>query len=210
MKWLTLIGLLIGFCLLALAAYLYPRTETVDTHAVGLKLAEIPIAELRMRAERIITIRTPDSEEWRRLTTEWGAPTFIAAAVSQSPKRELACFTQTGLTLKVTDSAGKAIPTHSTAAAPYGYVSQCADTGIEFTAPPGSELFLHVTRLGKAETEGELVVLPYWRYEKDRLVGGMIAPVFKRIAVVLGIIGIFCLGASLWLRQRQITKHVTG
>jgi len=211
MKWLTLSGLVLGSCLLALAAYVYPWTGTVDARLASLKLAEIPTSEIQMEAERVTTVRTPNSEEWRRLIAEWGAPAFIAAVMSRSEKAELRCFPQTQLALKVTDPEGRAIPTRPAQAAPYGYTSQCAITGIEFTAAPGSEFLLHVTRLGsQTETGGELIVVPYWRYEKDRLVGDMIAPDLKRIAMVLGALGICCLGASLWLRRRQTATHVAA
>jgi hypothetical protein len=213
MKWLTLSGLVLGSCLLALAAYVYPWTRTVDARLASLKLAEIPTSEIQMAPERVTTVRTPDSEEWRRLIAEWGAPTFIAAVASRSEKAELRCFPQTQLALKVTDLAGRTIPAKPTRAAPYGYTSRCAITGIEFAAAPGSEFLLHATRLGsqtETETEGELIVVPYWRYEKDRLVGDMIAPDLRRIAMVLGTLGICCLGASLWSHRRQTATHVAA
>lgn len=211
MKWLILSGLIVGVCLLVLAAYLYPWIGTVDTRLASLKLVEIPTSELQMKVERVTTVRVPASEEWRRLINEWGSPTFIAAVASRSAKRELLCFAHTQLTLRITDSAGLTIPTSPTRAAPYGYTSQCAVTGVHFAAAPGSELLLHITRLGTSDgAEGELIIMPYWRYEKDRLVGDMIAPDLKRIAIALGILGISCLGACLWLRWRQIAAHVAS
>lgn len=211
MKWLTWTAFVLGSCLLVLAAYIYPWRGTVDTRAASLKLTEVSTSELRVEAESVTRVRIPDYKEWRRLTTEWGTPTFIAAVASRSTKPELACFTQTGLKLKVTNLAGHTIPTSPTGAAPYGYTSQCAITGLEFVASSGSELLLHVTRSGRqAKAEGELIIMPYWRYEKDRLVGDMIAPDFKRIAIVLGIIGLCCMGACLWSYRRRIGTRRTA
>jgi len=211
MKSLTFTALVAGLCLLALAAYLYPWAGRVDARAASLKLAQIPTSELRVKAESVTKFRIPDSEEWRKLITEWGAPKFIAAVESQSAKPELACFAQTGLNLRVTDLAGQTITTSPTGMAPYGYTSRCAITGLEFVASPGSEFLLHVTRLSsKAEDEGKLVIMPYWRYEKDRLVGNMIAPVFIQVSLGVGTVGICCLLVCLWSYRRQIATHRTA
>ncbi len=211
MKWLTLTALTVGSCLLALAGYVYPWKESVDARPATLKLAQIPTSEVRVEAESVIRFRIPGSEQWRRLIANWGPPTFIAALALRSAKPELACFTETGLTLKITDSAGHAIPTRSSGAAPYGYISQCTTTGLEFVGSPGSELLLHAMRAGtQDEAEGELIIVPYWPYEKDRLVGDMIAADLKRVSLGLGTVGICCLAVSLWLYRRKVTTHVTA
>jgi hypothetical protein len=209
MKWLTLSGLVLGSCLLALAAYLYPWTaKTVDAHLSTIKLAQIKTSEVPVEGERVITVHIPDSEEWRRLVSQWGSPTFLAGVASGPAKPELQCFTQTQLALTITDPAGRTIPTRPAQAAPYGYTSQCASTGVAFNAASGAELVVHVRRLSDvAAMEGDVIVVPAWEDEKDRIVGDMIAPDVQRIAVGLGITGICLLGASLWFGGRRIAMH---
>ncbi len=107
MKWLTLGGFALGSCLLALAAYLYPWTsKTVDANLSTVKLAQIKTSEVPVEGERVITVHIPDSEEWRRLVSQWGSPTFIAGVASRLAKPELQCFTQTQLALTITDPGG--------------------------------------------------------------------------------------------------------
>lgn len=200
--------LVVGSCLMAVAAYIYPWTAPVDSTAAGLNVAQIPTSEVRAGAESLVRVRIPDSEQWRKLISKWGAPKFIAAVRSRAARPELACFPQTGLGITLTDLAGHTIPTSPTAAAPYGYTSQCAMAGVEFIAAPGSELLLHVTRSGnQAEAQGELIIMPSWPYEKDRLVGDMITPYLTRLALVIGGVGICCLGGCLWLYRRQIVAR---
>lgn len=209
MKWMTLTALVVGSCLVALGAYLYPWAKPVDARVASLKLTQLSLSELKVGVGSVIRVHVPDSQEWRRLIAEWGSPDFIAGVVSRSAKPEFVCFSETELKLTITDPAGRTVPTSFTGTAPYGYTSQCATTGVKFAASAGSELLLQVTRLG-SQAKGELIVMPYWRYEKDRLVGDMIAPDVKRIAIGLGIVGLCSLAACLWLYRRQIAMHRTA
>jgi hypothetical protein len=209
MRWLTVTLLVIGACLLALAAYIYPWTwaETADGYDAGLKLAQIKAADVRTVAESVTKFRIPNSEEWRRLIGTWGPPKFIVGVECQSAKPQLACFPQMGLEITLTDLAGRAIPTNPSD----GYTSRCEVTGVEFVGDPGSEFLLHVTRPGNQfVAEGELIIMPYWPDEKDRIVGAMIAPTFARVAFGFGGVGICCLLLCLWSYRRQIAKHGTA
>jgi len=208
MKWITLAALVVGSSLMGLAIYIYPSTTHIDAGLASRRLAELPLSQLRTGSGTVSRVRVPDSEQWRRLTAEWGAPDFIAAVAPGTGKPEFLCFPQAELDISVTDSAGHSVPTSSTRAAPYGYTSRCGTTGIKFAASPGSELLLHVTRLSSgSEAGGELVVMPYWRYEKDRLVGDMIAPGLRRIALGIAIAGLGCLGACVWFYRRQLAAN---
>lgn len=210
MKWITLTAL-VGSCLIALAAYVYPWARPVEASLASLKLTQLPISDLQVGVESVSRVHVPDSEEWRRLIAEWGSPDLIAAVESGLGKPEIVCFPETQLKIKVTDVVGRIVAATSTGAAPYGYTSQCATTGLEFRASAGSELLLHVTRLGgRDQTTGELVVMPYWRFEKDRLVGDMLAPDLKRVAIGLGVVGLCCLAACVWLYYRQVATHRTA
>jgi hypothetical protein len=207
MRWLTVAALIVGICFVALAGYLYP-SPSVDASLAGHKLAVLPLRALPVGVESTRRVRIPNSKEWNLLIHEWGDPELIIGIESTRKAKQLNCFREANLGIGITDSAGHDVPVRQTQATPYGYVSECDSAGLAFTAAPGSELMLHVTARGLASSvAGELIVIPYWRYEKDRIVGTLIEPDLRNISIVAAVAGLGCLLISVWSYRRTIRKR---
>ena len=144
----------------------------------------------------------PDTAQWQRIRHKWRAPEFIISAVSS--KREIAyCLADLKMRIEV-QQQGKALHTEISYPA-YGYSTDCEGSSLRFEAAPGTELQVVILAPEQRPLpSGEVIVVGYWPYTKDKLVGNALDTELRPFAMAASIFGLVLIALAVQLR-RQLT-----
>lgn len=198
----------IGGILLVPGVYtsFFARLTSEELQSAITPLARMPLDELRRNGKADLRVSIPDTKQWAEFGRKLGDPGYVIVAVS-SAKQIVYCFERLAISIEVLRN-GIPIETRIATGAPYGWSTDCRNSGLQFLADPGSSLEIKAAYNPQAGEipAGDLTVLPFRRSEfKDHLVGAELdreIAAFSRVATPLGL-ALLVLGGFNYVFQRR-------
>jgi hypothetical protein len=207
---LVLAGLLLlvpGAALLI--ASLYDLTDQ-DAETALAPLTSIPLDEIGKRLRMVTKLAIPDTAQWKRIRREWGNPDFIIEAVST--QQQIAyCLPNLGMAIDIHEH-GNRIPmeaSYQPLYPIYGYPPDCERGTIKFRATPGTGIQIDILRpMSQPLPPGELIVVSYWPYMKDNLVGLSLEREARPFLTGATAMGAILIVLGVCLQRRGVLRRV--
>ncbi len=136
--------------------------------------------------------KIPQGAAWKRLQQRLGGPTYLITVIQNREFNHqfIQCLPDMDLRVQVWVSHVP-IDLKPTRLHPYGFDSDCLDTGLSFEAKPGNDVELLLQSTGdKVNFSHDLLLLPVWQASmKDKLVGRELADEFWTSWKVVSLLG---------------------
>ena len=198
----------IGSLLISAALWIwraYPL-HTGDDRIAFERLADVPLGQMESQEAVDVTVTIPNSAVWRRIKRSWGDPGYIIAVVSPGPRQYLYCLEKLGLRISAALDFEQ-LNLRTAEYPPYGYSIDCKPAGLQFRAPEGATVQIHVAGDHRRFAHpANLIVEPYWTVgTKDHLVSVAFEEQFhlRGVASFTAVAGAAMLACALWLFARH-------
>ena len=157
----------------------------------------VPLNVLNERRNLAVKLVLPTDEEIG--ASDLNDHRYIVVAAASASLTH--CWNELGIKVSA-KTADRSLAIQNAEGAPYGWSTMCALSGVWFSAAAGEHVELIIEAGSATHISGDLVVLPFLRGVKDRLVGSMINRDITRLSWFTALIGVLLIAAG-WLGFRS-------